>query len=203
MSSKTPNFFVIGAMKSATTSLYTYLCQHPEIFMTKVKEPMFFNNYRQNNHYHIIGKTDRKNTDFDEYISLFSAVNDEIAIGEASPSYMYNEKAPSLIKEKFPNTKIISILRHPTDRAYSNFLHVKRAGRETEDNFQRSIEIEGDRINNNWSPLYHYINQGYYSNQLKRYFDIFPKENIKVYLFEDLVTRPQKTLRDILHFFLF
>ena len=200
MADKKPNFIVIGAMKAATTSLYTYLKQHPEIFMTKVKEPMFFNNFQQENNYKILGKKRKKPTTLEEYLTMFKDVKNEKAIGEASPAYIYNQKAPQLIKEHLPNVKIIAILRHPTDRAYSNYLHAKRADRENSDTFQEAIEVEKKKIKDNWSPLYHYIEKGYYSVQLKRYYQLFPKENIRVYLFEDVVKNTKETLKDIFKF---
>ena len=200
MADKKPNFIVIGAMKAATTSLYTYLKKHPEIFMTKVKEPMFFNNFQQENNYKILGKKRKKPTTLEEYLTMFKDVKNEKAIGEASPAYIYNQKAPQLIKEHLPNVKIIAILRHPTDRAYSNYLHAKRADRENSDTFQEAIEVEKKKIKDNWSPLYHYIEKGYYSVQLKRYYQLFPKENIRVYLFEDVVKNTKETLKDIFKF---
>jgi len=200
MAEKKPNFIVIGAMKAATTSLYTYLKQHPDIFMPKVKEPMFFNNFNQNKDYKLLGRKGNKITTLKEYFSLFSDVENESAIGEASPAYIYNENAPQLIKEHLPDVKIIAILRQPVERAYSNYLHTKRADRENLNSFEQAIEIETQRIEDNWSPLYHYIEKGYYSVQLKRYYNIFPKENIKVYLFEDVVKNPKETLKDIFKF---
>jgi len=200
MVEKKPNFIVIGAMKAATTSLYTYLKQHPEIFMTKVKEPMFFNNFQQENNYKILGLTRKKSTTLEEYLTMFKDVKNEKATGEASPAYIYNQKAPQLIKEHLPNVKIIAILRQPTDRAYSNYLHSKRADRENATTFQEAIELEKKRIKDNWSPLYHYIEKGYYSVQLKRYYQLFPKENIRVYLFEDVVKNTTETLKDIFKF---
>jgi len=200
MVEKKANFIVIGAMKAATTSLYTYLKQHPEIFMTKVKEPMFFNNFNQNKDYKLLGRKGNKITTLEEYFSLFSDVENESAIGEASPAYIYNENAPQLIKEHLPDVKIIAILRQPVERAYSNYLHTKRADRENLNSFEQVIEIENQRIEDNWSPLYHYIEKGYYSVQLKRYYNIFPKENIKVYLFEDVVKNTKETLKDIFKF---
>ena len=197
---KQPNFIVIGAMKAATTSLYTYLKQHPEIFMTKVKEPMFFNNYKQKNDYKIIGAKKTNIYKLNQYLELFDDASDETAIGEASPSYIYNHQAPSLIKEKLPDVKIIAILRQPTDRAYSNFLHARRAGKEPLSSFEDSIKEEDRRIEDNWSPLYHYINKGYYTKQLERYYSVFPQDKIKVILFEDIVKSPQKTIRDIFEF---
>ena len=200
MVEKKPNFIIIGAMKAATTSLYTYIKQHPDIFMTKVKEPMFFNNFQQENNYNILGSKSKKSTTLEEYLAMFKDAKNEKAIGEASPSYIYNENAPHLIKEHLPDVKIIAILRQPTDRAYSNFLHTKRADRENVNLFEQAIKIEKERISDNWSPLYHYIQKGFYSVQLTRYYNLFPKENIKVYLFEDVVKTPKETLKDIFKF---
>ena len=200
MVEKKPNFIIIGAMKAATTSLYTYIKQHPDIFMTKVKEPMFFNNFQQENNYNILGSKSNKSTTLEEYLAMFKDAKNEKAIGEASPAYIYNENAPYLIKEHLPDVKIIAILRQPTDRAYSNFLHTKRADRENVNSFEQAIKIEKERISDNWSPLYHYIQKGFYSVQLKRYYNLFPKENIKVYLFEDVVKTPKETLKDIFKF---
>jgi len=106
-----PNFIIIGAMKAATTSAYTYLLQHPDIYMPKVKEPMFFNNYKQENDYLIKGRKGVKNRTLEKYKSLFNNVKNEKAIGEASPAYILNEMAPKLIKELIPQVKIIAILR--------------------------------------------------------------------------------------------
>ena len=200
MVEKKPNFIIIGAMKAATTSIYTYLKQHPDIFMTKVKEPMFFNNFNQNTDFKVLGNKSKKVNSLLDYFSMFSSVKNESAIGEASPAYIYNENAPHLIKEHLPDVKIIAILRQPTDRAYSNFLHTKRADRENVNSFEQAIKIEKERISDNWSPLYHYIQKGFYSVQLKRYYNLFPKENIKVYLFEDVVKNPKETLKDIFKF---
>ena len=200
MVEKKPNFIIIGAMKSATTSLYTYIKQHPDIFMTKVKEPMFFNNFQQENNYNILGSKSKKSTTLEEYLAMFKDAKNEKAIGEASPAYIYNENAPYLIKEHLPDVKIMAILRQPIDRAYSNFLHTKRADRENVNSFEQAIKIEKERISDNWSPLYHYIQKGFYSVQLKRYYNLFRKENIKVYLFEDVVKNPKETLKDIFKF---
>ena len=200
MVEKKPNFIIIGAMKAATTSLYTYIKQHPDIFMTKVKEPMFFNNFNQNTDFKVLGNKSKKVNSLLDYFSMFGSVKNESAIGEASPAYIYNENAPHLIKEHLPDVKIIAILRQPTDRAYSNFLHTKRADRENVNSFEQAIKIEKERISDNWSPLYHYIQKGFYSVQLKRYYNLFPKENIKVYLFEDVVKTPKETLKDIFKF---
>ena len=195
-----PNFIIIGAMKAATTSLYTYLKQHPDVFMTHIKEPMFFNTLQKANNFKVHGGKRKKITNFDQYYSLFDDVKNEKAIGEASPAYLLNEDCPSLIQQHLPNTKIIAVLRHPVARAYSNFLHARRADREPIADFETAFNKEAERKAQNWSPLYHYKDKGYYAKQLQRYFTLFPKENIKVLLFEDLVKDPIKTTQEIFKF---
>ena len=198
---KKPNFIIVGAMKAATTSVYSYLKQHPDIFMTRVKEPMFFNNYKKSQDFLIIGsKSKNKIKTISEYYALFDEAKSEKLLGEASPSYIYDKKTPSLIKKYLPNTKIIIILRQPIDRAYSNFLHVLRSGREVFSSFEDSINNESKRIEDNWSPLYHYINKGYYSEQIERYFNEFPIGNIKILLFEDIIQNTKECLIDIFRF---
>ena len=195
-----PTFIIIGAMKAATTSLYTYLKQHPDVFMTHIKEPMFFNNLNKENDFVVKGRKSKKIITFDEYYSLFNDVKKEKAIGEASPSYIYNEQCATLIKEHLPNTKIIAIIRQPVERAYSNYLHAKRADREPITNFEDAFNSEEERINKNWSPLYHYKAQGFYYRQLKRYYNLFPKNQIKVILFKDIITNPERITKEIFDF---
>ena len=197
---KKPNFIIIGAMKAATTSLYTYLKQHPDVFMTAIKEPMFFNNFQNNNNFKILGRKTKKITTFEQYYPLFDAVKNEKAIGEASPTYISSENCPNLIQQHLPNVKIIAVLRQPVARAYSNFLHARRANRESISDFETAFNKETERKTENWSPLYHYKSKGYYTEQLERYFTLFPKENIKVLLFEDLVNNPIETTQELFKF---
>ncbi len=187
-------------MKAATTSLYTYLRQHPDIFMTSIKEPMFFNNFQKKNNFKIHGRKTKKITTFEQYYPLFDAVKEEKAIGEASPAYISNKDCPSLIQEYFPDAKIIAILRNPVARAYSNFLHARRADREPISEFEIAFNKEEERKNENWSPLYYYKEKGYYAKQLEPYYSLFPKENIKILLFEDLIKNPIETSQEIFKF---
>ena len=187
-------------MKAATTSLYTYLKQHPQVFMTHIKEPMFFNNLNREKKFIIKGKKSKKITTFDEYYSLFNTVGKEKAIGEASPAYLYNEQCAELIKKHLPNTKIIAIIRQPVERAFSNYLHTKRADREPIESFENAFNSEEERINKNWSPIYHYKSKGFYYKQLKRYYDLFPKNQIKIILFKDIIAEPEKVLKEVFEF---
>ena len=197
---KKPNFIIIGAMKAATTSLYTYLKQHPDVFMTHIKEPMFFNNFETENNYIVKGRKGSKISTLKEYYALFYNVENEIAYGEASPAYIYNKNCATLIKKHLPEVKIIAILRQPVKRAYSNYLHAKRADREPINSFIGAINSEEGRIEKNWSTLYHYKEKGFYFRQLSRYFKEFKKEQIKVILFEDIIDDPQKITKEVFEF---
>ena len=195
-----PNFIIIGAMKAATTSLYSYLQQHHEIFMSPMKEPMFFNNLDEEKTYKVKGSKGKHIRSFEEYYSLFNAAKKEKAIGEASPAYIYDKKCPQLIKNNIPEIKIIAILRQPVERAYSNYLHTIRSGKEPIKDFLKAFQEEEKRIAENWSPLYHYKSKGYYFEQLERYYNIFPANNIHIVLFEDLINYPHKTVKEIFKF---
>ena len=195
-----PNFIIIGAMKAATTSLYTYLRQHPDIFMSSVKEPMFFNNFNKENNYVIKGRKTKKIESLKQYYNLFNAVKNETAIGEASPAYISDKNCPILIKDHLPNIKIIAILRQPIKRAYSNYLHAQRSGKEVINDFEKAFNEEKERIEKNWSPLYHYKSKGFYFKQLNRYYNLFPKENIHIVLFEEIIKNPETVSKKIFNF---
>lgn len=198
-----PNFLVIGAQKAGTTSLYHYLAQHPQIYMSPLKEPAFFDFEGQEPDF--CGPRDRELyrfvvTDIESYRQLFQRVSNEIAIGEASPHYLYSSRAPERIKHYIPNAKLIAILRNPVDRAYSGFLHAIRDEREPLTDFAQALREEEKRIEKNWEYLWRYKHMGFYYVQLKRYFSLFARSQIKVYLYEDLNNNTVALLRDICQF---
>lgn len=196
-----PDFLIIGAQKSGTTALYNFLRQHPQVYMPLEKEPHFFT-YEG-------GEPDFAGpgrgwvtpiTSIESYRKLFAEVSSEKAIGEASPSYIYFEKACERIRHYVPEAKLIAVLRHPAERAYSNFLHSIRTGREPLGNFERALEEEETRVRDNWGPLWHYRRKGFYHEQLKRYFDVFDRDQIRVYLYEDLIADPVGVSQDVFGF---
>ncbi len=199
-----PNFLVIGAPKAGTTSLYYYLKQHPQIFMPR-KEPDFFALEGEKLEYPGPDETfkiQKQTTHIDSYRHLFNSVTNEIAIGEVSPIYLYTEKAPLRIKHYIPETKLIAILRDPVERAFSHYLYWASQGWESETDFDfaRAIKEEPSRIQNGWHANWHYVNIGFYYQQLQRYFNLFKHERIKIYLYEDLLNDEQTVLRDIFEF---
>ncbi|NEO98888.1 MAG: sulfotransferase [Symploca sp. SIO2E9] len=201
---KMPNFLIIGAPKAGTSTIYDYLNQHPQIYMSPEKEPMFFAFKGEKMSFCGPGDDQDVNyyavTDIETYCNLFKGVSNEIAIGEASTTYLYSQRAPGRIHHHLPNAKLIAILRNPVDRAYSNFLHFVRDCREPLTDFTQALEQEEIRIHNNWGYFWHYRHQGFYYGQLKRYFNTFDQGQIKVYLYEDFTANPLSLLQDIFQF---
>lgn len=184
-----PDFLIIGAAKSGTTSLYYYLMQHPNIFMPKNKEPMFFTFEGEKlDIYHFEGPLDLPDvvTNIEDYLRLFKNASPEQKIGEASTLYLYDPQTPKRIKHYIPNSKLIAILRNPVDRAYSNYQHYRTVNREPLASFSQAIKAEEFRMRENWYKSYLYIDAGYYSKQILNYLNYFPIQQFKFFLFEDL-----------------
>lgn len=182
-----PNFLLIGAPKSGTTSLYEYLRQHPQVFMSEMKEPNFFAFEGESLSFRGSGAEINKAsiTQLEKYKTLFYRANHKV-VGEASTLYLYIPKASERIKYYIPEVKLIAVLRNPVDRAYSSFLHLIRQGREPIKDFEKALLVEEERIKNNWIFLSRYKDVGLYYSQLKRYYDKFDSAQIKVFLYDDL-----------------
>jgi len=182
---KKPDFLVVGAAKSGTTSLFHYLNQHPDVYIPEVKECRFFSQLPKN--FNGLGAEFFPNsgiTDKKEYFKLF-ANNDCKVSGDISNDYLYyyEESIKNIKKYLADDVTIVIILRNPVDRAYSNYLHAYRDDWEVL-SFEQAIIEEQYRINNNWAWPYHYIKTGFYYKQVKSYLENF--SHVKIFLYEDL-----------------
>lgn len=196
-----PNFIIIGAAKSGTSSLYMYMKEHPEIYLSPIKEPHFFSFDSESKCTSGPGDSvPNAITELETYMKLFDGVSNEKAVGEASPTYLYRPEAPIRIHQMIPNAKLIAILRNPADRAFSAYMHAVRDQRETANDFRHALSLEEERKQKNWGPLWHYVSVGFYYQQLKRYYDLFGQKNIKVVLQEELEQNPSAVLKDIFLF---
>lgn len=198
-----PNFLIIGAAKAGTTALHEYLQQHPQIYLTPTKETNFFAFEGEEINFQGPGDQALKDfsiTDLTTYQKQFTGVTDELAIGEACPSYLYLPQAATKIKNYLPNVRLIVMLRNPIDRAYANFLHIVRDDREPHQDFALALQDEAKRIANNWEWFWHYIQIGFYGKQLQRYYEMFSPSQIKVYLYEDLKENAIALFQDIFGF---
>jgi hypothetical protein len=202
--SSIPNFLMIGAAKSGTTSLWNYLRQHPQIFLASVKEPRFFAYEGETVNYS--GPGDDKwgreiINSWDAYQALFQSAKGQLALGEASNVYLYfAQRAAPRIASRLPGVKLIAILRNPVDRAYSNFLMMRGEGREPLSDFRRALREEEKRLRNGWSPGWAYYRRGLYADSLRTYLAYFPRERMRFLLYDDLVQAPGRLLQEIFEF---
>lgn len=188
-----PNFLIIGAPKAGTTALYQYLQQHPAVFMSHPKEPHFFT-YQQDHWPEWAIRT------LADYGQLFSTTENAKAIGEASTWYLYSRHAAQAIQQQLPKVKLIAMLRHPVDRAYSSFIFRQQCGWEELSSFEQAVSLEPERIAQHLPWDYHYLQAGFYSEQLQRYYDRFDREQIRVFLHDDLKTNAAELLQSIFQF---
>jgi hypothetical protein len=185
-----PNFFVLGAPKCGTTTLQELLTAHPHIFMTKEKEPRFFNT---DTYY---------NRGLDRYLrDHFRGAAGFNARGEATPFYLASgRKVRDRIRRDLgKDLRFLVILRDPVKRAWSHYLHRCRAGVETE-TFERALELEPTRLSAGKPPWTAYFRDGLYARQLRVWFEVFPREHFLVLLTQDLAERPNAVARQAFAF---
>jgi hypothetical protein len=194
---KLPNFFLVGAMKSGTTSLYQYLAAHPQAFLSPIKEPQYFCKERPPQ------PSDRANgiiTDWEDYVRLFEQARYEVAVGEASTGYLYSRFAADEIHRMFPKARILIILRDPAERAYSQYLTEWRWNY-NHASFRESLSY--DRVPGEplaWVASRPHIAISLYHDQVKRYLDTFGTDQVRVYLFDDLKRDVDSLMSDVCGF---
>jgi hypothetical protein len=178
--------------------------QHPDIWFSPVKEPMFFALEGSRPDYRGPGderEINRKSvTEMAAYQALFAGATTQRAIGEASANYLYSDQAAARIKHYVPEAKMIAVLRNPVERAYSSFLYTIRDRREPLRDFAQALEQEEKRIAGHWEHIWHYSRMGFYAQQLQRYYDRFDKSRIRVYLNEEMKQDAPGVLTDIFGF---
>lgn len=189
---KKVNFFIVGAAKAGTTSIFDTLDQHPQIFFPNDKEPHFFGDQRPR------GKRGLYNT-FADYMKLFGKADKGQLCGEASTAYLYSETAPVEIYRHNPDAKILILLRNPVDRAYSLYWHHRRDFTE-HFSFEDALDHEERRISEKDGFGFHYLKSGFYHDQIERYLKIFGEKNVKVILFEEICNSYSETIQTICDF---
>jgi hypothetical protein len=188
---KLPNFFIVGAPKAGTTSLHAYLGQHPQVYMSPVKEPSYF-------------APDLcwapQIFSWEGYLGLFSNVRDEIAIGEATASYLWSQTAARNIAAHVPQARIIISLRNPVDRAFSQYLQMLSHG-VTRRSFREQIiwSLRGSS-GRKFGLLWPFLELGLYSEQISRYFDHFPRSRIHISCYEELARAPGRLMAELFSF---
>ncbi len=215
-----PNFFIAGANTSGTTALYHYLRQHPQVYLTSIKEPTYFaaadmlardafrvsiERDRAALQAYLAGPQDRPAdywvTEWADYVRLFRDVRDQIAIGEASVSYFWLPSAASAIRSKLPEARLIFMLRNPADRAFSWYLiNLKRDPRLTFRAWFREAQQPGGDGGPGVGRYTLPLDGGWCSVHLQRFRDHFPRDQMRVYLHDAFRADPPAVLRDMFAF---
>jgi len=203
-----PTFVVVGAAKSGTSSLYTYLDNHSEVFMSRIKETNYFAKdikpeeftplylkrerdkafdinafFKQPEERRFLAYVEKK----EHYEQLFAEANGCAIRGEVSNSYMYSQVAAEEIHKTIPDAKIIAILRHPADRMFSHYLNKLRDG-QTAYSFTEAIEADQYFTPKGWGKSHLYYELGCYGEQLERFYKRFDPAQILVIDFDELQT---------------
>ncbi len=191
-----PNFFIVGAPRSGSTSLYEYLRKTKGVYMPFNKEPHYYHNNSfasdntQLNPSTIIREREK-------YLQLFKNVKDEKAIGEGSTTYFWYPDSSKLIHDQIPDAKIIILLRDPVERAFSHFLLTSRF---SETSFHDVISKELKNRSGSFLGTHYCTDPGLYSIHVKRFFDIFGKTQVKILIFEEFVKDVKPAFKEILKF---
>jgi hypothetical protein len=198
-----PDFFIAGVPKAGTTALHTALARHPCLYMSPVKEPKFFltdgpppagggpgdvKTYRE----HVWRR--------DDYERLFARAPTGARKGESTPFYLYSRPALRRIGTLIPDARLIIMLRDPVERAHSNWTHMWSAGLDPCDDFLRACDQEEGRIAAGWADFWRYTGLGRYGEQLLYLYRIFPREQVLVLRYGQLVNDPVGTLDQVCAF---
>jgi hypothetical protein len=194
-----PNFFIVGAPKCGTTALYAYLRPHPNIFMSRLKEPHFFATD--------MGGYPQIKTP-EDYAGLFAeSTPAHTRVGEASVYYLRSTAAIPNIRNFNPDAKIIAMFRNPVDMVYSLHSQLLYWSEETEDDFEKAWRLQERRRHGLDLPrtcreplLVQYAEIGQFGSQTERVLSTFPRAQVKLILYDDFAASPKKIYDEVLTF---
>ncbi|ADO75785.1 sulfotransferase family protein [Stigmatella aurantiaca] len=194
-----PNFFMVGAPRCATTSMYTYLKQHPDIFLSLLKEPIYFGSD--------LTRQPLAITEEAHYLSLFAGAGNAQVVGEGSVFYIMSKRAPQELKDFSPAARILIMLRDPVDMMHSLHSLYLRTGNEALEDFEDALEAEATRAQGQRLPPRCYFPEGlqyrsvaHYAEPVERFLRTFGPERVHVLLFDDLVRDTAGEYRRTLEF---
>ena len=195
---KLPDFLIIGTQKGGTSSLFHFIEQHPAVRVSIAKEIHYFDlKYRKGEYW---------------YRGYFPYAWDRRITGEASPFYLFHPQVPTRVRQDVPRAKIIILLRDPVERAFSHYRMNVKDGTETL-SFEEALAAEGQRIGGDVDQMgaddrytgreyrhYSYIARGFYDEQLKRWLQYYPREQILLLKSEDLFANPAPVVWQVFRF---
>jgi hypothetical protein len=201
-----PDFLVIGAPKAGSTALHAALERHPQLFLSDPKEPKFFlTDGRRPPRVEHRGPGDAHSAQEwiwrrDDYERLFEGAPAGALTGESTPFYLWDTAAHERIAAEIPDARLIAVIRDPVDRAYSNWTHLRADGLEPESDFLRACDLEEQRVAQGWAPFWRYLELGRYGQQLVHLYEHFPREQVRVVRYRELIDSPVETLDSLTAF---
>ncbi len=202
MAARLPDFFIVGAPKAGTTSLYRYLAGCPGVYMSPIKEPCYFAPEMRLNFFDAKYQARAAErgagivSEWEDYLNLFRNAGAASAAGEASVCYLWSRAAPERIASAVPHARIIMILRDPVERAFSQYLHGLTTGL-IRGSFAQQIETGLRGAERGIGPAYPFLEYGLYRDPVHRYLSCFPPENIRIYDYAEYNKQPERVLADI------
>ena len=196
------DFFCVGVAKAGTTTLHDLLSLQDGISLPKRKETNYFS-FGMSGTPAFTGPLDDSSvneptvTSLEEYIEDFD-IKEGCLIGEICPSYSLDGAAENIHRHN-PDAKIIILLREPVTRAYSNYQHLVRDGREHA-SFEDALAAEADRIARGWEWFWGLKRNSLYFEFVKKYIEIFGKDNVKIIFFEDFVKNQELHVKEVMSF---
>jgi hypothetical protein len=199
---RVPDFFIVGHSKSGTTALYEMLRSHPQIFMSDLKEPVYFAaELPRHAHRYRAPET------LEQYLDLFAPAAPGQLTGEASASYLWSHSAAAAIATARPDAKIIAILREPASFLRSLHLQNLQSHYEDQRDLRRALDLEPERREgrsvprrSQWPQVLLYSEHVRYVEQLRRYDDVFPAGQVLVLIYDDFRADNEGTVRRVLRF---
>ena len=190
---KLPDFLILGAAKAGTTALFGAVSRHPRVFCSPVKEPRFLahapslasGKEQESAHRKVVTESD--------YLALFVDCPPGSVAGEASTEYLSSERAPAAALRYVPRARLIAVLRHPMERAFSQYLHRRHNGREPLDTFEAAW-AEEERRADTGNARNRLRGRGFYAQALTRWLEVFPREQLLILFYEDWCHRPDHVL---------
>lgn len=199
-----PDFFIVGHAKSGTTAMYQMLKRHPQIYMPDGKEPWFF---AEELHERTPPRPEGTPKTLAEYASWFGGAGSDQRVGEATALYLWSQNAACRIAQVRPDARIIAILREPADFLRSLHLQFVQTYIETESDFAAAMALEQSRRNGRGIPRYTYWPQALlysehvrYVEQLRRYHAVFPRDQVKIFIYDDFRADNERTMREVMRF---
>lgn len=189
-----PDFLIVGAPKAGTTALHAALSQHPEVSMTRPKEPKYWlcdgappPAWRGPGDAHSQQEWIWRE---DEYAALFADAPAGSVRGESTPFYLWSRGAHRRIAEMLPEVRLIAVVRDPIDRAYSNWMHLWCDGLEPVADFETAFGLQDERVRAGWAPFWRYRDLGRYGEQLEHLHRYVDSARILVLRYRDIVDDP-------------